>query len=87
MFHRTRWSSGNALDLYSGGAQFKSQLGHWLSCLRVFVALLSHSREMPTIRPQPLYLPSQSQFITHLSSDVIYRMPQKSVNWLVKYIY
>jgi hypothetical protein len=28
--HQTGWSIGNALGLYAGGAQFKSQPGHWL---------------------------------------------------------
>jgi hypothetical protein len=29
--HQTGWSTGNPLDLYSGGAQFESQLQHQLS--------------------------------------------------------
>jgi hypothetical protein len=44
--HQAHWYSGNALDLYSEGARLKSQLGHWLSCLRFFVVSLSPSTKI-----------------------------------------
>jgi hypothetical protein len=44
IFDLAGWSSGNAVDLYSGSAQFESQLRHELSQLGVFMVFYSHSR-------------------------------------------
>lgn len=38
--------SSNALDFYSGGAWFKSYLGHWLSQLRFLLVFFSPSWQM-----------------------------------------
>jgi hypothetical protein len=43
------WYSGNTLDLYSRGAWFESQLGHWLSGLRFFMVFLITSRQIPLL--------------------------------------
>jgi hypothetical protein len=40
-------SDGNTLYLYLGGAQLKSQLGHWLSSLRLLVGFLCISSQIP----------------------------------------
>jgi hypothetical protein len=45
--HRTGWSRGNSLALYSRGARFESQPGHRLSWLRIIVVICSPSRQMP----------------------------------------
>jgi hypothetical protein len=86
--------SGIALNLYSGGACLKSWLGHWLSWLRFFVLLLSHSRQMPDIiwiKSQPLHC--ESFVILHsletyhltlykysLATDCILKSPTKIIN-------
>jgi hypothetical protein len=36
----------NTLALYLGSPMFKSQCGHWVSWLRIFVVFLSPSRRM-----------------------------------------
>jgi hypothetical protein len=41
----TVWTRPNHLDLYSGGARFETRPGHWVSWLRFFVVLISHSRK------------------------------------------
>jgi hypothetical protein len=46
LYYQTGCSRSNVLELYSGGARFESQPGHWLSRLRCFVVFPSPSRQM-----------------------------------------
>lgn len=53
------WSRGNALDLYLGGAWFKSWLGHYLFCFSCLSSIPpGKCRGSTSIRAQPL--PSES---------------------------
>jgi hypothetical protein len=61
----------NILALYSGGPEFKSQPGDWLSWLRSFAVFLSPSRQMLGYYLKlyhDCFLPNPFQFIIHLSS-------------------
>ena len=57
---------GVAMDMYSGGASFESQLGFQLAWLRYFIAFLAQSRHV-CIVPQVGYtltFPSTLWFVT-----------------------
>jgi hypothetical protein len=45
--YRQGCCTGTALDLYSGGAPFKSRTGHVISCLGFLMIFLGHSKQMP----------------------------------------
>jgi hypothetical protein len=47
VIHEAGLLSGNALDLYSKGAQFESRPGYRLSWLKCFLIFPSLSRQMP----------------------------------------
>jgi hypothetical protein len=60
------WYSGNALDSHLGGAWFKSQMGHWLSCLRLLhdypQSLQANARIVPQFGHNG-FLPNPFHFI------------------------
>jgi hypothetical protein len=69
-WHQACWTSGKALNLYLGGAQFESWLGYWLSWL----SFSSLSRVLPgkcqhglSQLDQEHFLPNPLQFITSSS--------------------
>jgi hypothetical protein len=45
--YRAGWGNGNVIYLYMGGARFEAWPGHRLFWLRVFVAFLSPSKQIP----------------------------------------
>jgi hypothetical protein len=68
--NRTGWQNICSPDLYSGGLDFESWLGHGLSGLRFFVVFVRPSGQVPDntsimSRPDPSKFFSNSSFIYH----------------------
>jgi hypothetical protein len=69
-WHQAHWVRGKALNLYSGGAQFESWRGYWLSWLS-FSSLSSvlpgKCQNSSSWLDQDHFLSNPFQFITHSS--------------------